>query len=69
MASRTIRLTVGVTVIDRNPDTTESDETCLWRVAQAIIPHPDSGIATDKAGEMVTVMVTDWQMSEWEGLK
>lgn len=37
-------------------------EELFHRVINAIVPHPDSIIATELAGEMVTAIITDWKV-------
>lgn len=61
---RTVRLVVDVTVFDDSPDTYlqepkfDMEDRLFNRVVDAILPHPDSRIATSKSGESVTVLMT-----------
>lgn len=69
MATRTMRYRVGVSVYDaperleEGPERDKEDEEMAMRVLNATIPHPDSRIATDRAGESVTVIVSDWEIT------
>lgn len=62
---RTMRIVLTVTVIDRAPlpKTANTEEALFHRVINAIVPHPDSVIATEKAGESVNALVTDWEVT------
>lgn len=66
MATRTMRIVIDVSVYGgpepRHGDRT-ADRLMAARVIDAIIPHPDSNIATEKAGEHVTVTVNGWEVT------
>lgn len=55
---RTLRIVLAVSVFDNDPPDVNFDAEFIDRVAEAILPHPDSRIATARAGESVTVLIT-----------
>lgn len=60
----TMRIVLAVSIIDAPINfTREEEEAMMERVLNAVIPHPDSVIATEKAGEKVTVLATEYEMT------
>lgn len=64
MANRTMRIVLAVTV-SGTPDEQSSPAVMdmMMRVLNAVVPHPDSALATDLSGERVTVLVTDYEVT------
>lgn len=58
-----LKLTVLVTIVDPEPNQHDTHITILNRVLDAVMPHPDSAIATNKSGEMVSAIATDWEFT------
>lgn len=63
MATRTLRIVLAVSVYDTQAAGGD-DSAMINRVLNAIVPHPDSVIATDSGhNERCTVLVTDTEVT------